>query len=259
MVNDNITFEPYSKDMTVASDLAAGIATTALWPYTMRFNDKEGGVAKIAQSSILVNPWNPILGSNWTSDKMIQDATMDQAVQIDPYTGLAVPQRIEKASVVAQQGLPIRKTLDWIDLQFVPSITIPNDTWVDWDATTQKFLTVADAAKAKAIMDQVTQYAQTQAKALALPTLDVKALAAYISDLAAFYAKTDNTQLDLTAALAAKDAVDSITAEIPNISGMTTDTDKQNEIIAFAENFIAGQVTDFHLEPGPAGLLLRQD
>jgi len=244
MVNDNITFEPYNKNMTVASDLAAGIASTALWPYTLRFNDKEGGVAKIAQSSILVNPWNPILGSNWTSDKMIQDATMDQAIQFDPYTGLALPQRIASATVVAQQGLPIRKTLDWINLKFVPSITIPDDTWVDWDATTQKFLTVADAAKAKTTMDQVVQYAQTQAKAITFGTFDAKALTTYISDLAAYYAKTDNTQLDLTAALASKDTLDSLAAEITNIAGMQADADKQTEIINFAENFIGQQVTD---------------
>ena len=195
MVNDNITFEPYSKSMTVASDLAGGIASTSLWPFTLRFNGKEGGTAKIAQSSILVNPWNPILGSNWTSDKMIQAATMDSAVQLDPYTGLALPQRIDKATLVAQQGLPIRKTLDWIDLQFVPSITIPDDT-------------------------------------------------CYISDLAAFYAKTDNTQLDLTAALAAKDTLTSLAAEIINIDGMKADADKQAEIISFATNFVGGQVTD---------------
>jgi len=41
-------------------------------------------------------------------------------------------------------GLPIAKTLDWVSLTFVDKIDVPGDAWVDWDATTQKFITVAE-------------------------------------------------------------------------------------------------------------------
>jgi peptide/nickel transport system substrate-binding protein len=73
-------------------------------------------------------------------------ATCDYGVVYDPYTGLVWPQRIEKAELTAEQGLPITSTLDWMKLSFVPqgSITVPADTWVDWDAKTQKFITAAE-------------------------------------------------------------------------------------------------------------------
>jgi peptide/nickel transport system substrate-binding protein len=90
----------------------------------------------------------------------------------------------------------------------------------------------------------VVKYAQDQAMALSLTTLDAKALTTYIANLAAFYAKTANTQLDLTAALSAKDALDSLAGELTNIAGMSADADKQAEIVSFAENFIGQQVTD---------------
>ncbi|MEN6299787.1 MAG: ABC transporter substrate-binding protein [Anaerolineaceae bacterium] len=144
MINDTAAFSPMNKDLVVASDLAAAVAGTAFWPLTMRWDGKEGGTVKIAQSGILVQPWNPIAGSNWTDDAMIQRATADSGSVSDPYTGLYLPQRIEKAEVIAQEGLPIVKSLDWVDLKFEPEITVPEDAWVDWDAVNQKFITAAE-------------------------------------------------------------------------------------------------------------------
>jgi hypothetical protein len=37
----------------------------------------------------------------------------------------------------------VGKTLDWVDLQFVPSIEVPGDAWVDWDAENQVFITAS--------------------------------------------------------------------------------------------------------------------
>ncbi len=34
----------------------------------------------------------------------------------DPYTGLYWPQRIESAEVTEVEGLPVAKTLNWVDL-----------------------------------------------------------------------------------------------------------------------------------------------
>jgi peptide/nickel transport system substrate-binding protein len=144
-VNDSAVFSPMNKDLVVASDLAAAVAGTAFWPFTMKWADKEGGTVKIAQSGILVQPWNPIAGSNWTDDAMIQRATCDGGIMADPYTGLYLPQRIEKGEVLAVEGLPIVKSLDWVDLKFQKDpITVPPDAWIDWDAKAQKFITVAE-------------------------------------------------------------------------------------------------------------------
>ena len=143
-VNDSATFSPMKNTLVVASDLAAAVAGTAFWPFTMRWAE-EGGTVKIAQSGILVQSWNPIAGSNWTDDAMIQRATSDGGIMADPYTGLYLPQRIEKGEVLAVEGLPIVKSLDWVDLKFQKDpITVPEDAWVDWDAKTQKFITVGE-------------------------------------------------------------------------------------------------------------------
>jgi peptide/nickel transport system substrate-binding protein len=36
------------------------------------------------------------------------------------------------------------KTLDWVDLSFEPQVSVPADTWIDWDAANQKFITVGE-------------------------------------------------------------------------------------------------------------------
>jgi peptide/nickel transport system substrate-binding protein len=145
MVVDTISFSPYSSKITVASDLAAGIGGTSLWPFTLQITGQTGGTVKIAQSGVLVQPWNPVAGSNWIDDAMPQKGTEDAGIMFDPYTGLARPQRIESATLDAKTGLPIRKTLDWVTLNFVDSIAVPGDAWCDWDATTQTWITCATA------------------------------------------------------------------------------------------------------------------
>ncbi|MFH2102410.1 MAG: ABC transporter substrate-binding protein [Chloroflexota bacterium] len=141
---DQVSFSPQVANLTVAYDLAGGVAGSQLWPYTIRFEGEEGGVVRWAQPGVLVEPWNPIAGSNWVYDQTPIRATQDWAVLADPYTGLAWPQRIESAAVVAQTGLPIAKTLDWISLEFTDTIAVPADAWADWDAANQVFITVGE-------------------------------------------------------------------------------------------------------------------
>ncbi len=138
------SYAPFRKDLSVAYDLAAGIAGSALWPFTMRLSGQEGGVLRVAQPGLMVDPWNPIGGSNWIYDAMPIRATQDYGVIPDPYTGLNRPQRIEKAEVVAKEGLPMSKTLDWVDLKTAPSIEVPAEAWVDWNAKDQKFITAGE-------------------------------------------------------------------------------------------------------------------
>jgi peptide/nickel transport system substrate-binding protein len=49
--------------------------------------------------------------------------------------------RIESAEVTVLNGLPIQKTEDWVTVVREASIPVPTDAWVDWDATTQQFIT----------------------------------------------------------------------------------------------------------------------
>lgn len=143
-VVDEASFSPRIKDLSIASDLAGGAQGSQIWGQTVRFTGKEGGTARISQPGILVDPWNPLSGSNWIYDSMPQRGTSDNGVVADPYTGLAWPQRMERAEVVGQEGLPMTKTLDWVDLSFQPQVDVPADAWIDWDATNQKFVTVAE-------------------------------------------------------------------------------------------------------------------
>ncbi len=46
MTNDNTTFSPFTTKISVAADLAAGIAGTTFWPYTLRINGQEGGTGQ---------------------------------------------------------------------------------------------------------------------------------------------------------------------------------------------------------------------
>lgn len=143
-VVDELSFSPYLNDISVAYDLAGGIQGAWLWPYTMRREGEIGGSLTLANASILTDPWNPIAGSNWVYDSMLQRGTGDRETMNDPFTGLVWPQRAERAEVVVQEGLPVVKTLDWIDLQFAPEITVPEDAWIDWDPVNQQFLTVGE-------------------------------------------------------------------------------------------------------------------
>jgi peptide/nickel transport system substrate-binding protein len=144
-VDDTISFSPYKKTVSSAYDLASGFQSAQLFPYTVRLAGQEGGQIKIAQPSILVQPWNPIGGSNWITDAMVQHLTEDFGAVSDPYTGLAIPKLIQKADVVAQTGLPINPPQsNWVTLKYQDQIQVPPDAWADWDPVKQQFITVGE-------------------------------------------------------------------------------------------------------------------
>ncbi|MBA4420034.1 MAG: ABC transporter substrate-binding protein [Anaerolinea sp.] len=138
---DGKGFIPYQKNVVATADLAAGVETGQIGPYTLRFEGQEGGTMKWATQELFAEPWNPIGGSNWTFDHGAYGMTMGADLMYDPYTGLTWPLRMEKADVVVQEGSAVGKTLDWVNLSFAPEIKVPGDAWVDWDATTQTFVT----------------------------------------------------------------------------------------------------------------------
>jgi peptide/nickel transport system substrate-binding protein len=143
-VVDEISFSPRINDLSVGADVSGGVAGSWIWGQTLRLADQEGGRVRIAQPGIMVDPWNPIGGSNWIYDSMPQRGTSDNGAVPDPFTGLALPQRLERAEVIVKEGLPVTSTLDWVDLSFAPQISVPEDAWLDWDATEQRFITVGE-------------------------------------------------------------------------------------------------------------------
>jgi peptide/nickel transport system substrate-binding protein len=144
-LKENIGITPRRAEILIASDLAGGVYGAEMWPYVARFDGIEGGAMRVALPLLLDQPWNPVGGSNWVYDMMAIRATQDYAFIHDPNSGLVWPQRAERAEVVVQDGLPVTKTMDWVDLSFAPQIDVPGDAWVDWDAANQQFITAADA------------------------------------------------------------------------------------------------------------------
>ena len=76
----------------------------------------------MATPGLLTEPWNPVAGSNWINDQMMIRATDDPALLPDPFTGLYWPQRISRAEVTVQEGVPVERTLDWLTLDTAEEI-----------------------------------------------------------------------------------------------------------------------------------------
>ena len=152
-VVDQLVYAPYNSNVSVTYDLAAGYEAAFMGNYNLRFVDQEDGTMKVGTNDLFTQPWNTIAGSNWVWDSNIMRATSQGATGAssatagmmgDPYTGLGWPQRFESASLEYQTGLPItNNNLGWLDVQEVDEIPVPEDAWVDWDATTQTFITAA--------------------------------------------------------------------------------------------------------------------
>lgn len=147
---NSITVWTARNELELTCDLAGGFYGARLWPYTIRFKGTVGGTVKIATHTLLIDPWNPVGGSNWIYDQMIIRATYDPSLMADPFTGLYWPQRIKNAEVYVKSGLPVVKTLDWLTLNFVDEITVPTDAWYGWNATTKSIVTAPPGTTAKA-------------------------------------------------------------------------------------------------------------
>jgi peptide/nickel transport system substrate-binding protein len=151
-VVDQLVYAPYNSNVAVTYDLAAGYEAAAMGNYNLRFTDQEGGTMRVGTNDLFTQPWNTIAGSNWVWDSNIMRATSmgaaavvgSQGLMGDPYTGLTWPQRIESADLQYQTGLPITQNLDWLTVEAVDQIDVPEDAWVDWDAANQKFITVGE-------------------------------------------------------------------------------------------------------------------
>lgn len=153
-VVDQLVYAPYNANVSVTYDLGAGYEAAFLGNYNLRFVDQEGGTMNIGTNDLFTQPWNTLAGSNWVWDSNIMRATSmgttsagsyTSGAMGDPYTGLAWPHRFESASLEYQTGLPITdNNLGWLDVQEVDQIPVPEDAWVDWDATSQTFITAGE-------------------------------------------------------------------------------------------------------------------
>lgn len=141
---DGKGYIPYQDNVVATADLAAGIETGQMTPFTLRFDGEEGGSMRWATQEMFAEPYNPYAGSNWTFDHGIYGMTMGNDLMYDPFTGLAWPLHQERAEVTVVEGLAVGKTLDWVDLDFAAEITVPEEAWVDWDPVAQKFVTAGE-------------------------------------------------------------------------------------------------------------------
>ena len=143
-VSHESPFFAFRRGLSVAADLAGGVYGSWMWAYAIRWEGQVGGSVRVGMIDILNEPWNPIAGTNWIYDMMPIRGTRDWMTLPDPYTGLPLPQRVERAEVYVQEGLPVGVTYDWVTLEFVPEIQVPAEAWIDWDATSQTFITVGE-------------------------------------------------------------------------------------------------------------------
>ena len=148
---DGKSYMFYNKNVVFTNDVGAGVESSYMNSFNMRFADKEGGTLKIGTSDLFTEPWNTVNGSNWVWDTAVMrdtssgsDIAAAGGLVGDPFTGLAWPQRIDKAEVTVKTGLPVGKSSDWVTLNTADTITVPPDAWVDWDAKAQKFITVGE-------------------------------------------------------------------------------------------------------------------
>ncbi len=143
-LTDQTNIFPRAKNITVAADLAGGITGSRLWPYTIGFKNKIGGRVIFAAPSLMVEPWNHVAGSNWVFDSMVYRALEDTPLLPDPYTGLYHPQRVKTAEVTVTEGLPVTKTLDWLQVKDQVEIKVPEDSWISWNYEEERFITVQE-------------------------------------------------------------------------------------------------------------------
>jgi len=157
-LTDRTGVSPIRSELSVASDLSGSVYGVHLWAQTLRYKDQVGGSVNIAMPSMMTQPWNPVAGSNWVYDMMPMRGMGSSAVVPDPYTGLLLPMRLERADVYVKEGQPVGQTLDWANLEFVSENVVPDDAWVDWDAENQVFITAGEkyteteTARAKIVM-----------------------------------------------------------------------------------------------------------
>ncbi|QOJ78458.1 ABC transporter substrate-binding protein [Infirmifilum lucidum] len=160
---DQIAPWVYRKEVDAAADLAAGF-DNPLWPVTIRFVGKTGGVIKAGMREVLVDPWNPVAGTNWVYDSVLIWAVNDYAFRGNPYNGLYMANRVVSAEVYAVKGLVTASSSDWLKLTFVDKVEVPPDAWYAYDVKTGKVVTSGEAGAKYAQVKIVVNYGDVLGK-----------------------------------------------------------------------------------------------
>jgi len=110
---------------------------------------------KASDREVLVDPWNPIVGTNWAYDMHIMLCTADREIIYNPYTGLPMANQIVSATVDVLKGTKTFSSSSWLTLNFVDEIPVPTDAWYDWDSVNQKPITApaGTTARAKVVLN----------------------------------------------------------------------------------------------------------
>ncbi|MEM4029419.1 MAG: ABC transporter substrate-binding protein [Thermofilaceae archaeon] len=160
---DQIVPYLHRKDVTLAADLSGGFAT-ALWSRTVRFVDKVGGTFRAGNREVLVDPWNPVAGTNWVYDAVIITPTLGYAFLTNPYTGLPMPERAVNATVFVEKEVSTTSSSDWLTLKFVDRVEVPADAWWGFDTKAGKVVTASEAGVRYAKVRVVVNYGDVLGK-----------------------------------------------------------------------------------------------
>ncbi len=151
---DMAAVSPWTYNMNLIMNLAYGAGEG--WTRAIHF-DFEGDPiwaeeANVEMDSLMVNPWNPVDGSNWVYDLTIKrDAVTESGLLQHPITGLYSPNRIATAEVTIGDNRPVtfaEGQPDWITDFTVLSegdlIEVPETAWADWDADAEEWITAGE-------------------------------------------------------------------------------------------------------------------
>ena len=160
-LDDRTSFYMQQTDVVLANDAYGGTEASRLWAHSIHFRDGSGvplvptgnTTMRAATSDLLVEPWNPIAGSNWAYDQMPISATQDRGFMYDTNDGLCWPQVASQAEVTVQAGLPVGTTAGhetWLTLDTTPDpIPVPAAAWADWDASAGDWVLAGSGVTAK--------------------------------------------------------------------------------------------------------------
>ncbi|MGB9857300.1 MAG: ABC transporter substrate-binding protein [Dictyoglomaceae bacterium] len=147
------------KNIDIAVDYAGG-NSARVWPYTLRIAGKEGGSVKAGMAEVIIDPWNPVAGSNWVYDTIFWEATFGRTWIYHPYTGLPILLGIQSAELTVNTEVPTfpNKDSDWLKFKKVKTITVPSDAWYGWDVKKQTMITAGEAGVKTAKVKVVVNY-----------------------------------------------------------------------------------------------------
>jgi len=170
------------KDIDLVADYAAGYSGMS-WAFAANKGLKFGGTARIGSAEVIVEPWNPVAGSNWIYDSMIYDyAVRDRAFLLDPKTGMAIPLNVKSVNMEVLSGLPITRseeTKNWFNLTYVTRIDVPGGAWYRWNVKEQRMITAREAGIKHAQVKFVVNYGPVLGK-VAYHDGSVRSLADFI-------------------------------------------------------------------------------